>query len=152
MEVVSCGERFKLGGWDLRLERLDRGFTGGPWARAPDEGREEDQSVRPQMKELVREASRALAILDAERLEELALSCQALNRDRLGTDISRARQFGRDVLEARQDMIVLERVLKATRANMEVMRRLQEIRGGEPEYGPGVCGPWTLTETGRGDD
>ena len=35
----------------------------------------------PELKELVAEASRALAQLDAGRLEELALSCQALNRD-----------------------------------------------------------------------
>jgi hypothetical protein len=33
------------------------------------------------LKELVVEASRALARLDAGRLEELALSCQALNRE-----------------------------------------------------------------------
>ena len=36
---------------------------------------------QPELKELVREASRALASLDAGRLEELALSCQALNRE-----------------------------------------------------------------------
>ena len=35
----------------------------------------------PGLKELVVEASRALARLDAGRLEELALSCQALTRD-----------------------------------------------------------------------
>ena len=37
--------------------------------------------AQPQMKELVQEASAALARLDAERLEELAKCCQALNRD-----------------------------------------------------------------------
>lgn len=41
-----------------------------------------DQSrVRPELKALVAEASRALAQMDAERLKELALSCQALNRE-----------------------------------------------------------------------
>ena len=34
-----------------------------------------------ELKGLVVEASRALARLDADRLEELALSCQALNRE-----------------------------------------------------------------------
>ena len=40
----------------------------------------EKRRVRPELKELVVEASRALARLDADRLEEMALSCQALNR------------------------------------------------------------------------
>jgi hypothetical protein len=38
------------------------------------------------LKDLVIEASRALARLDADRLEELALSCQALNRDLVRSD------------------------------------------------------------------
>lgn len=111
-----------------------------------------EQRVLPQMKEFVREASRALATLDGERLEELALSCQALNRDGLRLGVFDAKQQGPDVEEVREDMIVLERVLEATRANIEVMRRLREIRGGKPEYGPAGCGPWTLMETGRGND
>jgi hypothetical protein len=41
---------------------------------------------RPKLKELVVEASRALARLDADRLEEFALSCQALNRDLVRRD------------------------------------------------------------------
>jgi hypothetical protein len=41
---------------------------------------------RPKLKELVVEASRALARLDADRLEELALSCQALNRELVRSD------------------------------------------------------------------
>ncbi|MGD0369785.1 MAG: hypothetical protein ABSA94_20215, partial [Acidobacteriaceae bacterium] len=36
--------------------------------------------ANPELKAIVAEASRALAALDALRLEELALSCQALNR------------------------------------------------------------------------
>ncbi len=41
----------------------------------------ETPATNPELKELVVEASRALARLDAPRLEELALSCEALNRD-----------------------------------------------------------------------
>ena len=41
----------------------------------------EMRRINPELKQLVGEASRALASLDADRLEELALSCQALNRD-----------------------------------------------------------------------
>ena len=40
-----------------------------------------DGRFNPELKALVVEASLALARLDADRLEELALSCQALNRD-----------------------------------------------------------------------
>jgi hypothetical protein len=110
-----------------------------------------ERRMRPQMKQLVREASRALATLDSERLEELALSCQALNRD--ASMAKSAEQSGRvrDAQEAKQDMMVLERVLEATRANIDVMRRLGQIRDGKPEYGPRNCGVWSLTETDRGD-
>ena len=56
--------------------------------------------ANPELKELVAEASRALARLDAARLEELALSCEALNRDldadeRGGESGDLARQAGR---------------------------------------------------------
>jgi hypothetical protein len=111
-----------------------------------------EREERPRIKELVREASRALATLDSERLEELALSCQALNRDRLTPEDAEKRLRSRDAEEAKQDMIVLERVLQVTRANIEVMRRLREIREGKPEYGPGRSSVWTLTETSRGDN
>ena len=40
----------------------------------------EARPANPELKELVVEASHALARLDAARLEELALSCQALTR------------------------------------------------------------------------
>ena len=44
------------------------GFDAAPWPY-------------PEIRQLVTEASQALARLDAARLEELALSCKALNRD-----------------------------------------------------------------------
>jgi len=39
------------------------------------------QARNPELRQLVMEASQALARLDAGRLEELALSCKALNRE-----------------------------------------------------------------------
>ena len=54
-----------------------------------------EQSRHPKLKELVVEASRALARLDADRLEELALSCQALNRDLARSDRMGMRRRGR---------------------------------------------------------
>ena len=88
----------------------------------------------PELKELVVEASRALARLDAPRLEELAQSCQALTRTLNPTE-ARVRQFlARQVRETETDMEVFARVLEATRANLQVMNRLRELRAGRVEY------------------
>ncbi len=98
----------------------------------------EKRRINQELKQLVSEASRALACLDADRLEELARSCQALNRDlpvmQREERIALARQAG----EAAGDMAVLGRVLEATRANLDVMKRLRELQMGRLEYGRGL--------------
>ena len=76
--------------------------------------------THPELKELVVEASRALARLDADRLEELALSCQALNRDLAPAERRRSgRCWLARLSEAAGDMAVFARVLEATRANLK---------------------------------
>ncbi len=103
--------------------------------------------ARPELKELVVEASKALARLDAERLEELALCCQALNRD-LTPGASKEREALREQARAAaNDMDLFARVLDATRANLRVMQRLHALRPGRLEYRP-----WETTEHGRGND
>ena len=94
----------------------------------------EATAANPELKALVVEASRALALLNAPRLEELAVSCEALNRnlDRMGAD--EKRELARQAREAQADMSVLKRVLEATRANRNVMRRLREMRERRLEY------------------
>jgi hypothetical protein len=91
-------------------------------------------------------ASQALALLDASRLQELALSCEALNRQLEGTgpaDEGWRRELVVQARVARSDMAVFERVLEATRANLNVMRRLRSMRVGELEYkAPGVRSVW----------
>ncbi len=65
-----------------------------------------------EIREVVAEASRALALLDATRLEELALACQALNRTAGPEDISDAgpetrqsnQELARQAREAAGDM------------------------------------------------
>jgi hypothetical protein len=107
---------------------------------------------QPQMKELVVEASRALARLDADRLEELALSCQALNRALPPASPEDGRALVAEARDAAGEMAVFARVLEATRANISVMNRLRELRAGRVEYGgqPGVrC---FRTESGHGDN
>jgi len=111
----------------------------------------------PKLKDLVVEASRSLARLDAGRLEELALSCQALNRDLARCDLACGDGKARAALafearEAVQDMAVFARVLEATRANLNVMNRLRELRGGRLEYSEGQMQRWVRTENGHGDN
>ena len=91
------------------------------------------------LKELVAEAARALARLDTARLEELALSCQALNRevtalDRATLTLNNRRELVSQAREASGDMAVFARVLDATRSNIKVMQRLRELRAGRLEY------------------
>lgn len=94
----------------------------------------EATATNPELKELVVEASRALALLDATRLEELAISCEALNQNLDVMDASEKRELARQAREAQADMSVLKRVLEATRANQNVMRRLREMRERRLEY------------------
>ena len=107
---------------------------------------------QPELRELVREASRALACLDADRLEELALSCQALNRDPAPGSATEPTALGRQAKEAVGDMAVFGRVLEATRANLEVMNRLRELRAGRLEYKEPQNRGWATTESGHGDN
>jgi hypothetical protein len=116
--------------------------------------------LHPELKELVMEASRALACLDADRLEELALSCKALNSDLaeadLAADTERRRSLVRQAREAAGDMAILGRVLEATRANLNVIKRLRQLRGPgrEPclEYGEAQTPAWRQTENSHGDN
>jgi hypothetical protein len=105
---------------------------------------------RPELKELVWEASHALARLDTKRLEELALSCQALNRDLAPANSEARADQARQAREAAEEMAVFARVMEATRANLNVMKRLRELRAGRHEYGEARELPWAETEIGNG--
>jgi hypothetical protein len=97
------------------------------------------RQLKPELKQLVREASDALARLDAERLEELARCCKALNRD---WDKARSSkhapqeqtEMARQAREAAGEFLVFTRVLQATRANLDVMTRLHALREEPLEY------------------
>lgn len=86
------------------------------------------------LKDMVKEASSALAKLDADRLEELALSCRELNRElEIAGDV-RWSQVSGESREAATEMAVFARVLEATRANRNVMNRLRHISRERLEY------------------
>ena len=82
------------------------------------------------------EASHALAHLDADRLEEMALSCAALVREMDEMRCDATNQWESGSSEATKDMAIFARVLEATRANLKVMRRLREMREGDLERSP----------------
>jgi len=106
----------------------------------------------PELKALVVEASRALARLDADRLEELALSCQALNKGLAGAEQGEREVLALQARQAEGDMAVFARVLEATRANLNVMNRLRDLRAGRLEYGEGQARGWAGTESRHGDN
>jgi len=93
-----------------------------------------ESSSAPELKELVTEATRALARLDVARLEELVLSCQALTRIPPPKTREEREGFARQASAARGEMAVFARVLEATRANLKVMERLRELRAGTTGY------------------
>jgi hypothetical protein len=89
------------------------------------------QEEHSELKKLVAEAVQSLAKLDAARLEELALRCQALNRD-----LAPARQqvLAVQARASKREMAALAQMLEATGANVAVLNRLRELRTNRMEY------------------
>ena len=89
--------------------------------------------------------------------DELAISCQALNRDLASSASNDPAKLACQAREAAADMAVFARVLEATRANLEVLNRLKEWPGGTLEYGggagihPGCHAQWAAKESGHGN-
>jgi len=105
------------------------------------------QLARRELKVLVAEAAKSLERLEADRLEELALSCQALNRDLTQGD----QPFSaREARAAKQDMAVLAKLLEATRANVAVMDRLRQLHASRTEYVIGQGLPVDAAEASDG--
>ena len=69
--------------------------------------------INPKLRELVAEASCALARLDSARLEELALSCEALNRGLDKMSAEEKADLAHQAREAAAGMAVFARVLEA---------------------------------------
>jgi hypothetical protein len=112
----------------------------------------QELSGQPELRELVVEASRALACLDAARLEELALSCQALTRGIALERVTPRGELVRQAHEAAEEMAVFARVLDVTRANLNVMNRLRELRARRLEYQERPDRVGVRTENGHGDN
>lgn len=102
------------------------------------------------LKELIDEATRALSRLDAERLAELALSCEALNRG--GEQPIECSLKPGEASQAASAMGVFSRVLGVTRANFEFIARLNRTEGERLEYRPGSERRWNPRWNGHGNN
>ena len=89
----------------------------------------------PGLRAIISEASVALAHLDAERLEEMAIYCKALI-DEPETTLEVSRLPEPAVSETHLGVATFRRVLVATNANLQVMRNLRGKRDEKLEYGP----------------
>ena len=106
----------------------------------------------PMLKELVLEASRSLARLDANRLDELVISCRALSSN-LDTWKSADRAWlASEAGYAAREMVAFAAVLDATRANIRVMRQVTEFQKELPQYGPVAGHSGLATEAKHGDN
>jgi hypothetical protein len=111
----------------------------------------ETREANPELRALVAEASRALALLDAERLGELVGYCEALDfRLQEDADPELWIKMAGEARAAEEEMAVFGRVLEATRANLAVMHRLRDLRLGQLEYQPKPA-VWAGAQTGSGD-
>jgi hypothetical protein len=104
-----------------------------------------EHRVHPSLKDMITEASLALARLDSDRLEELGLSFEALTRGLGNPDENKEISFECEARDTVQQMAVFSRVLEATRSNLNVMQRLREMRARRVECldsqdNPLVCG------------
>jgi hypothetical protein len=103
--------------------------------------------VRWKLNELAVEACKALARLDADRLEELALCCQALERSLTPMKPAEREALRQQARAAAHTMAVFARVLEATRANLQVMYGLGRLHAERLEYGG-----WERAEMRYGHD
>jgi hypothetical protein len=136
----------------MDLEANPERMNGEPAAVRVAEGSLATVRERPVLKEIVVEASKALARLDSNRLEELARSCAALNRDLAPLDAETRLSLAGQARDAAVEMAIFARVMEATRANLNVMERLRDLRAGRLEYGELPLQEWVRTENGHGNN
>ena len=111
-----------------------------------------EHHVHPALKQVIAEASLALARLDGDRLEELALSCEALNRGLGNPDENTRILFECEARNAVQEMAGFARVLEATRSNLNVVHRLGEMRARRLECLDGMDGALGYGRVRHGDN
>jgi hypothetical protein len=91
---------------------------------------------KAEWKAMLVDALHALEHLDALRLEEMAISCAALVSDRKEAQCDSGRHSETRLDLENEEMAIFARVLAATRANLNVLSKLQGIRATRLEYSP----------------
>ncbi len=91
-------------------------------------------ALRLDLREVVADAAAALAKLDADRLEELALSCRMFHCDCQNSKADGVETY-RQAREISKEVALFRGVLEATGANIRVLHQLRDRRGNELEYG-----------------
>lgn len=106
----------------------------------------------PELKELLAEASRALARLDAERLEKLVISCHALNCGLAGKEAECPLPGLSEPRAIAHEMRTFARVMEMTRANWDFIHGLRAMGEDQLEYGPVTRQGWMRTRSARGNN
>jgi hypothetical protein len=104
-----------------------------------------DQLALREHRDIAIEAVNALARMDAERLEELARRCRAL-------DPGPERATSAALANQKRELAVLARVLEATRSNASVIRRLRASGSQDIEYRCEREDGWFVLRSGNGHD
>jgi hypothetical protein len=99
--------------------------------------------LNPELKALLAEACDSLARLDADRLESITGYCEELIAIGPISTVT-------DEAVVDRDLAIFERVLEATRANLQVMRRLREITEAQEGYNPVLAECKQFAEGERG--
>ena len=86
-----------------------------------------------QLRALVRQASSALIRLDAQDLEELAVKCRDYSADQGGASLAQIEKTT-ELRAALEELTGFRYLLSATRANVEVLRRLSRLLQPRLEY------------------
>jgi hypothetical protein len=105
-----------------------------------------------ELKDFIREASRALAKLDADRLSELRSLFQELSRVAAEVDVKGQARLTLQVRDASKEMKVFARVIEATRDNLQVLYRLRDSRDGNLEYSAFLRGAGVFRGSSNGTD
>jgi len=95
--------------------------------------------------DLVVDAVNALARMEADRLEDVARRCRALDQEPVRRTIA-------GFAHLRREMAMLVRVLEATRGNANLMRRLRKLNSPDIEYRCEPEGGWFVVRSGDGHD
>lgn len=101
-----------------------------------------ERENEPKLKRVLAEATRALAQLDAARLEEMARSCEALVLDGRIDEGELRDRVELESRDAAREMAMFLRVLEATKANLSVVRRLREVPTAPLQYGHSGMGDY----------